>query len=69
MSFQVRFTEETENDLIRLYELILNREAPDWTLAARAIDARAGPGNSDRWISDSLAQPTAARRPINGARA
>ena len=39
MSFQVRFTEEAENDLIRLYEFILNREAPDWTLAAQAIDA------------------------------
>lgn len=42
MSFQVRFTEEAENDLIRLYEFILNREAPDWTLAARAIDAIKG---------------------------
>lgn len=30
---------------------------------------RAGPGNSDSWISDSLAQPQAASRPQEGARA
>lgn len=30
---------------------------------------RAGPGNSDSWISDSLAQPQAASRPKEGARA
>ena len=30
---------------------------------------RAGPGNSDSWISDSLAQQQAAWRPRNGARA
>ncbi len=45
MSFQVRFTEDAEdaeNDLIRLYEFILNKEEPDWTLAARAIDAIKG---------------------------
>jgi hypothetical protein len=39
VSFQVRFTEDAENDLIRLYEFILNKEEPDWTLAARAIDS------------------------------
>ena len=39
MSFQVRFTEEAENDLIRLYEFILAKAPPDWTLATRAIEA------------------------------
>jgi plasmid stabilization system protein ParE len=39
VSFQVRFTEEAENDLIRIYEFVLNKEEPDWTLAAQAIDA------------------------------
>jgi len=39
VSFQVRFTEDAENDLIRLYEFILNKEEPDWTLAARAMDS------------------------------
>jgi plasmid stabilization system protein ParE len=42
VSFLVRFTEDAENDLIRLYEFILNKEEPDWTLAARAIDAIKG---------------------------
>jgi plasmid stabilization system protein ParE len=39
VSFQVRFTEEAENDLIRLYEFILTKETTDWALATRAIEA------------------------------
>jgi plasmid stabilization system protein ParE len=39
MSFQVRFTEDAENDLIRLYQFILTQDAPDWTQAERAIEA------------------------------
>jgi plasmid stabilization system protein ParE len=39
VSFQVRFTEEAENDLIRLYEFILTKETRDWALATRAIEA------------------------------
>lgn len=39
MSFKVRFTEEAEDDLVRLYEFILNRDGTDWALAERALDA------------------------------
>ena len=39
MSFQVRFTEDAENDLIRLYEFILTKETTDWALATRALEA------------------------------
>ena len=39
MSFQVRFTEDAESDLIRLYEFILTKETTDWALATRAIAA------------------------------
>jgi hypothetical protein len=40
-----------------------------YIISALAKGDRAGPGNSDNWISDSLAQPQAAQRPRNGARA
>lgn len=39
MSFRVRFTGEAEDDLVRLYEFILNRDDTDWALAERALDA------------------------------
>jgi plasmid stabilization system protein ParE len=39
MSYRVRFTEDAENDLIRLYQFILTKEPPDWSLAERAIEA------------------------------
>ena len=39
MSFAVRFTPEAEDDLVRLYEFILNRDDTDWTLAERALEA------------------------------
>ncbi len=39
MTYRVRFTEEAEDDLIRLYEFVLNREAADWPLAERALEA------------------------------
>ena len=39
MSFTVRFTEEAEEDLVRLYEFILNRDETDWAVAERALDA------------------------------
>lgn len=39
MSFKVRFTEEAEADLIRLYEFVLERDASDWLLAERALEA------------------------------
>lgn len=43
MTYRVRFTEEAEADLVRLYEFILERDAADWALAERALDAiRAG---------------------------
>ena len=39
MSFQVRFTEEAEADLVRLYEFILVKDEADWLLTARALEA------------------------------
>lgn len=39
MSYQVRFTEEAEADLVRLYEFILAKDSPDWSLATRALEA------------------------------
>lgn len=39
MSYQVRFTEEAEADLVRLYEFILAKDQPDWSLATRALEA------------------------------
>ena len=39
MNYRVRFTEEAECDLIRLYEFILTRDDGDWSAAERALDA------------------------------
>lgn len=39
MTFKVRFTQEAEEDLVRLYEFILNRDDTDWAMAERALDA------------------------------
>ena len=39
MTCRVRFTEEAENDLVRLYEFVLSRNETDWGLAERALDA------------------------------
>lgn len=39
MSFAVRFTEEAEADLLRLYDFILARDATDWAVAERALEA------------------------------
>ncbi len=39
MSFTVRFTEQAEEDLVRLYEYLLQRDPGDWSLAERALDA------------------------------
>jgi plasmid stabilization system protein ParE len=39
MSFTVRFTEEAEADLVRLYEFILTRDETDWSLAKKALRA------------------------------
>ncbi|MEO8186948.1 MAG: type II toxin-antitoxin system RelE/ParE family toxin [Burkholderiaceae bacterium] len=39
MTFRVRFTREAEDDLVRLYEFILDRDATDWRLAERALEA------------------------------
>ena len=39
MSYQVRFTEEAEADLVRLYEFILAKDSSDWSLATRALEA------------------------------
>ena len=43
MNHQVRFTQDAEDDLHQLYDFILDRDPPDWSLAERALDAiRAG---------------------------
>jgi plasmid stabilization system protein ParE len=39
VTFRVRFTREAENDLVRLYEFILDRDAADWHVAERALEA------------------------------
>ncbi len=39
MTFRVRFTREAEDDLVRLYEFILDRDPTDWRTAERALDA------------------------------
>lgn len=39
MSYCVRFTEDAETDLIRLYEFILAKDKTDWSLAERALEA------------------------------
>jgi len=39
VSFRIRFTKHAEADLIRLYEFILERDASDWAVADRALDA------------------------------
>lgn len=39
MTYRVRFTQEAEADLVRLYEFILERDATDWALAERALEA------------------------------
>ena len=39
MTYRVRFTEEAEADLVRLYEFILARDETDWAVAERALEA------------------------------
>ena len=39
MTFTVRFTAAAEDDLVRLYEFILAKDATDWSLAERALEA------------------------------
>ena len=39
MKFRVRFTRDARADLDRLYEFILERDADDWAVAERALDA------------------------------
>ena len=39
MSYQVRFTQDAEADLLRLYEFILTKDQTDWSLASRALKA------------------------------
>lgn len=39
MSYRIRFTEEAEADLVRLYQFMLERDGADLALAERALDA------------------------------
>ncbi len=39
MTFRVRFTREAEDDLLCLYEFILDRDPTDSTVAERALEA------------------------------
>lgn len=49
MTYRVRFTQEAEADLVRLYEFILDRDAADWALAERALETiRAGIATLER---------------------
>lgn len=39
MEYRVRFTQDAEADLVRLYEFILERDNTDWTIAEQALQA------------------------------
>lgn len=39
MTYNVRFTKDAEDDIVRLYEFILARDDGDWLLAERALKA------------------------------
>ena len=39
MTYRVRFTEEAENDLVKLYEFALTRDDADWSVAEQALEA------------------------------
>lgn len=39
MTYRLRFTEEAEADLVRLFQFLLERDAADLSLAERALDA------------------------------
>jgi plasmid stabilization system protein ParE len=39
VTYRVRFTEEAEADLLRLYDFILTRDDGDWMVADRALEA------------------------------
>lgn len=39
MTFRVRFTQDAQADLDRLYDFILERDDGDWTVAERALVA------------------------------
>ena len=43
MTYRVRFTQQAEDDLVRLYAFILERDAADWALTEQALEViRAG---------------------------
>lgn len=43
MTYRVRFTQHAEDDLVRLYAFILERDAADWAPAEQALEViRAG---------------------------
>lgn len=39
MTFSIRFTRQAEDDLVRLYEFVLDRDAGNLALAERALQA------------------------------
>ena len=39
MNYRVRFTQEAEEDLVRLYQFVLARDEADWGVAERALEA------------------------------
>lgn len=39
MSYKIRFTAEAEDDLVRLYRFILDRDTADFAIAERALQA------------------------------
>lgn len=39
MSYRVRFTGDAEEDIVRLYEFVLDRDGGDFAVAERALEA------------------------------
>lgn len=39
MTYAIRFTREAEDDLVRLYEFVLDRDSTDWAMAERALQS------------------------------
>ena len=55
MTYRVRFTQEAEADLVRLYEFILDRDAADWALAERALRVSGHEEQTDAsWTKDGV---------------
>ena len=54
MKCRVRFTEEAEKELVRLYEFVLARDEADWALAGQALEAIRNAIRSLEWTPFSF---------------